>query len=207
MHFARFEKRKGEVEEARVEAHDLNEAIVLIREALELCPQGHPLRFDCLDDLAKRLSDWYKQLGAMQDLNEVIVICREALGPFPQGHPHLFTRYEQLRVVQDFNEAIDLSRAALNLRPRGHHDRSGPLKNLVVRLSDRYKQLEAKEDLGREALELYPRGRPLQFHYLFIISPLATSGSQKCKTLRSSLSLAAKHSTFAHKDTLIDQGR
>ena len=36
--------------------HDLDEAITLDREALDLCLQGHPVRPMSLNNLAKRLS-------------------------------------------------------------------------------------------------------------------------------------------------------
>ena len=65
---------------------DLDEAIVLVREALELCSQGHPNRSIPLNNLANRLSTRYNQLGAMEDLDVAIVLDREALDLCPQGH-------------------------------------------------------------------------------------------------------------------------
>ena len=43
---------------------DLDEAIVLDRAALDLRPQGHPLRSTSLHNLAADLSARYEQLGA-----------------------------------------------------------------------------------------------------------------------------------------------
>ena len=90
---------------------DLQEAIVLDREALDLRPQGHPDRSMSLNNLANRFSALYNQLGAMQDLDKAIVLAREALDLRPQGHPdrsgslvdlarylcHRFTRSTQLQ--------------------------------------------------------------------------------------------------------------
>jgi hypothetical protein len=113
----------------------VDEAIDLDREALELCPHGHPERAASLDQLAIHLGDRYSQLGAMVDLEEAIVLDREVLGLRPQGHPdwssslnnlavHLSTRYKQLGAMVDLDEAIVLDREALGLRPQGHPDRS-----------------------------------------------------------------------------------
>ena len=59
--------------------NDLNNAIVLGREALSLCPPGHANRLMSLYNLAIDLSSRYKQLGRMDDLNDAIVFGREAL--------------------------------------------------------------------------------------------------------------------------------
>ena len=156
---------------------DIEEAIVLDREALSLCPKGHPDRSRSLNNLADGLSTRYKQLGEMQDLHEAIALDREAHDLCPQGHPHrstslnnlavrLSTRYERLGAMQDLHEAIVLDREALGLRPQGHPDRSMSLNNLAVRLSIRYNQLGAMQDLDeaivldREALDLRPQGHP-----------------------------------------------
>jgi CHAT domain-containing protein/tetratricopeptide (TPR) repeat protein len=155
----------------------VDEAIDLDREALELCPHGHPERAASLDQLAIHLGDRYSQLGATGDLEEAIVLDREALGLRPQGHPDrssslnnlavdLSTRYKQLGAMVDLDEAIVLGREALGLRPQGHPDRSSSLNNLAVDLSSRYKQLGAMVDLdeaivlAREALGLFPQGHP-----------------------------------------------
>jgi CHAT domain-containing protein len=140
---------------------DLDEAIILDREALGLCPQGHPHRSVSLNNLAVHLSARYKQLGVMVDLDEAIVLDQEALGLRPQGHPHrsmslnnlaghLSSRYKQLGAMVDLDEAIILGREALGLRPQGHPGRSGSLDNLAHHLRIRFtrsNQLHDKEEL------------------------------------------------------------
>ena len=155
----------------------IDEAIVLDREALELCPPGHPKRHVSLNRLAIHHDDRYKQLGATRDLDEAIVFIREALDLCPQGHPdrpisltnlalHLFARYNQLGAMQDLDEAIVLDREALDLHSHGHPGRPGLLNNFAVHLSSRYSQLGAMQDLDeaivlvREALDIYPQGHP-----------------------------------------------
>ncbi|KAF8431636.1 CHAT domain-containing protein [Boletus edulis BED1] len=136
---------------------DLDEAIVLDREALELCPQGHPDRSMPLNNLAVHLSTRYNQLGAMADLDDAIVLDREALELRPQGHPdrstslnnlaiYLSTRFNQLGAMADLDEAIVLDREALELRPQGHPDRSMSLQSLASALYTRFIQLRQADD-------------------------------------------------------------
>ena len=66
---------------------DLNETIVLDREALSLCPLEHPDRSISLNNLAVDLSSRYNQLGGIDDTNEAIVLGLEALSLRPFGHP------------------------------------------------------------------------------------------------------------------------
>lgn len=99
---------------------DLDEVIVLNREALGLRSKGQPDRSMSLSNLTVGLS-WTTrcyQLGAMQDL----VPDREALNLRPKRHPdrstslsnlalHLSTRCDKLGAMQDLGEAILLNRS------------------------------------------------------------------------------------------------
>ena len=155
----------------------IDDAIVLDRDALELCPPGHHKRSASLSQLAIHLSDHYGQVGATRDLDEAIVRVREALDLFPQGHPDrsislnilaviLSTRYNQLGAIKDLEEATVLGQEALDLCPKGHPNRSVFLNSLAAHLSTRYNQLGAMKDLDaaivrvREALDLRPKGHP-----------------------------------------------
>ncbi|KAN0082887.1 hypothetical protein V8E55_008682 [Tylopilus felleus] len=95
---------------------------VLAREALDLYPQGHPLRCTSLNILSNRLFQRYNQLGATQDLNDAILLSREVLALSPYGHPlrttslvslanSLSYRYKRLGVMHDLEEAIVASTA------------------------------------------------------------------------------------------------
>ena len=99
--FAKFE---------RGETSYIDEAIVVGREALELCPPGHPMRSVSLTWLAIHLGGRYDQLGATRDFEVAIVLDREALDRCPQGHHgrsmslnnlaiRLLTRYNQLGMM------------------------------------------------------------------------------------------------------------
>ena len=144
---------------------DLDEVIVLDREALDLCPQGHPRRSVSLDNLAIRLSHRYKRVGAIKDLDEAIVLNREALDVRPHGHPlrfstlnnlaaGLFNRYEKSAEMEDLDEAIVLGREALSLCSYGHSDRSNLLYNLAGQLHTRLARLVQVQD-EEELFSLY----------------------------------------------------
>jgi hypothetical protein len=66
---------------------DLEEAVSLHREALELRPSPHPHRSDSLYDLAISLHDMFKVTHVLSDLQEAIT-CREELLElhYPVGH-------------------------------------------------------------------------------------------------------------------------
>ncbi|KAF8488619.1 hypothetical protein JB92DRAFT_2756991, partial [Gautieria morchelliformis] len=56
---------------------DLEEAISMHREALQLLPALHPVRSTSLNDFALALWTWFKNYGRQEDLEEAISL-----------HPH-----------------------------------------------------------------------------------------------------------------------
>ncbi|KAF8501303.1 CHAT domain-containing protein [Gautieria morchelliformis] len=158
---------------------DLEEAISLHREALELRPAPHPLRSDSLNNIANALSTRFEQSGRHEDLEEAISLHREALGLLPAPHPlrsnslnnvatALKTRFGRFGRREDLEEAISLHREALELRPAPHPLRSDSLGNIAIALKTRFEQSGRHEDLEeaislhREALELRPPPHPLR---------------------------------------------
>ena len=155
---------------------DLNEAIVLGRDALSLCPpEDEESRLTPSSNLANHLSTRYEQLGEIDDLNEAIILSQDILSLCPPGHPsrstslsnfavYLSTRYDRLGEIDDLNEAIVLGQEVLSLCPPGHPGHSVSLNNFASYLSTRYKQLGRIDDLneaialGRDALLLCPPG-------------------------------------------------
>jgi hypothetical protein len=51
---------------------DLEVAIIYNRQALDLCPPGHPDHSSYLNNLATAVSTCFEQLGKMEDLEEAI---------------------------------------------------------------------------------------------------------------------------------------
>ena len=62
---------------------DLDEAITLGRNALELCPEGHSDRAHSLGNLAISLGTRFSQLGSLADLGEAIAPDCNALELLP----------------------------------------------------------------------------------------------------------------------------
>jgi len=158
---------------------DVQEAIALQRQALELRPSSHPQHSETLRDLIRSLTSRFGRYGKLDDLDEAIRLCREALELHCPGHPErsrslnnlmsaVLTRFEQYGKDKDLEEAIVLQREALELRPPGHPDRSMSLNNLSNAVLTRFEQygkdkaLEEGVVLQREALELRPPGHPLR---------------------------------------------
>ncbi|KDR71376.1 hypothetical protein GALMADRAFT_144057, partial [Galerina marginata CBS 339.88] len=73
--------------EQRGASNDLDEAILLHREALFLRPAPHPDRSSSLNNLANALQTHFQQRGASNDLDEAISLHREALLLRPAPHP------------------------------------------------------------------------------------------------------------------------
>jgi hypothetical protein len=78
--FTRFEQRGID--------KDLNEAITLYKQALDLLPVGHPGRSYTLNNLGNKLSSRFTHRSNENDINEVITLYREVLALYPVGHPH-----------------------------------------------------------------------------------------------------------------------
>jgi len=69
------------------EQEDIDEAISLLRYALEVQPAGHPNRSTSLNNLATSLRSRFEQSGDQDDLDEAISLHRDALELRPAGHP------------------------------------------------------------------------------------------------------------------------
>jgi tetratricopeptide (TPR) repeat protein len=153
---------------------DLDEAIILAREALELRPL--PYRSRSLYWLTSFLWHRFRETRKLADLEEAITLQREALEQPVQPPPHrydhpelrknlavfLSTRFVQTGQLADIEEAVLLGRGALEVEPPPSRGRSDSLDNLALYLSWRFEKtgqladIEEAVHLGREALELRP---------------------------------------------------
>jgi hypothetical protein len=102
-------------------------AITFYREALTLCPPGHPGHPGSLHKLASAVSVRFEQMGKKEDLEEVIELHCEALFLCTPGHPlcsaclntlgnDVHTRFNHFGMMGDLEEAITIHREALTLR-------------------------------------------------------------------------------------------
>jgi tetratricopeptide (TPR) repeat protein len=159
--------------------NDLLRKIRVGREALSVCPQGHPDRATHARRLGYYLYTRHSQTGDVTLLDEAIELSREAMNLRPPGHPNravscatlaasLRARYKQCGDLRLLNEAIELNREALALHPPGHPERSFSCANLAASIHERYKRcgdlglLDEAIELEREVLDLRPPGDPEQ---------------------------------------------
>ncbi|KAJ2930645.1 hypothetical protein H1R20_g6447, partial [Candolleomyces eurysporus] len=152
---------------------DLDKAISLHREALQLRPSPHPDRSFSLDNLGHALLDRHWLTGTMADLEEAISVYRKALELRPLHHllrsdsldnlgGVLLSRHKRTGSTADLKVAISLFREALGLRPSPHPNRSFSLNGLGAALVDCHRltrtmaDLEEAISLLREAIRLRP---------------------------------------------------
>ncbi|KAG6333409.1 hypothetical protein ID866_5679 [Astraeus odoratus] len=180
---------------------DLEEAISLSQQALELHPVGHTNRSLSLCNLANCIQSRYESQGVLGDLEEAISLHQQALGLHPVGHPHrsssLFnlascmkSRYQPQGALEDLEKAIFLLQQALKLYPVGHPNRSSSLFSLANCMESRYKSQRALEDLEeaislyQQALELQPAGHPERSSFLGTLANCIQYRYWSQKTLR-----------------------
>ncbi|KAJ6003558.1 CHAT domain-containing protein [Penicillium canescens] len=156
---------------------DPEEAINVIRQAIDVAPLGHPKRAEWLSYLGVYVSERYSRTGAIVDLEEAIHVARQAVDATPPDHPDragrlsnlgsgLRDRYSRTGAVADLEEAIHVARQAVDATPPDHPDRAGLLSNLGVHLGERYSRTGAIADLdeavnvARQAVDAIPPNHP-----------------------------------------------
>jgi hypothetical protein len=137
---------------------DLEEAIQISRQAVDVTPEDHPNRARRLNSLGVSLRKRYSRTGAMADLEEAIQIGRQAVNVTPEDHPDyarrlnslgvsLRKRYSKTGAIADLEEAIQVGRQAVDVIPEDHPDRAEWLSDLGIGLGDRYSRTGAIADL------------------------------------------------------------
>lgn len=120
---------------------DLDEAIVHLRQALELLPPNHPDRSIGLNNLAGALLVRCEEIGDRADADEAVSNGRLALELTPERHPDRFKscsslaqtlllRFELNKDNVDLDECIHNYRRAVELVPDDYSDRREMFKNL-----------------------------------------------------------------------------
>ncbi|KAL0959570.1 hypothetical protein HGRIS_011280 [Hohenbuehelia grisea] len=186
------------VQTDRYTQSDLDRAVGLETEALQLRPPGHPRCDTILANLAVSLKHQCERTGAQSDLDRAVGLETEALQLRPPGHPlrdtilanlavSLKHQCERTGAQSDLDRAVRLETEALQLRPPGHPLRDTILANLAASLMSQYERTGAQSDLDRavgletEALQLRPPGHPLRDT---ILANLAVSLKHQCIVVR-----------------------
>ncbi|KAJ5060755.1 CHAT domain-containing protein [Bipolaris maydis] len=152
------------------DTNDLDEAMQLMREALEGTQQ------DCTDfseistDLVAILQLRYMRLRDGKDLEEAIVVARKAIEILPQGYRNFATmlsnlsdllgsKFEREKDTELLDEAIQIQQRAIGLAPKGYPHTGVLLNRLGKQLRYRYECTKDSQDLdqaiqaAREALK------------------------------------------------------
>ncbi|TEB36708.1 hypothetical protein FA13DRAFT_1727067 [Coprinellus micaceus] len=104
---------------------ELDESILLSREALGLSPPGHGDYSKILNELSWSLISRYEAQGLIEDLEESIRLGRQALALQRIGYPRRYNPLETLAKSLHFqpehlDEALQLSRESVSLISPGH---------------------------------------------------------------------------------------
>jgi hypothetical protein len=155
----------------------LQETIVVDRQALSLCGQGHQDRATCCDNMGNSLRMLYERAGDLHILAEAIKLEREALALRPAGHPDrllscgnlgtlLMLYYQRMGDSHLLDESISLQREMHDITPVQHPNRAVSCGNLAMSLKLSYQRtgnhrlLDEAIDLERQALRLFSKGHP-----------------------------------------------
>ena len=155
----------------------LNQAIVVYRHGLELCPKDGSQLTRMYGRLAFALWHCFERTGSMVYLSEAILMDREALSLCPKPHPdrssslanlgvRLWGRFQRTGSMADLEEAILMHRESLSLCPTSHPDRSASLENLGLGLVEHFTMTGSMTDIEeailmhRESLSLCPAPHP-----------------------------------------------
>ncbi|KAG6329886.1 hypothetical protein ID866_9203 [Astraeus odoratus] len=185
--------------EAQGALGDLQEAITLHKQGLELCPVGHPDRSLCLDNLANCMKCKYESHKVLLYLEEAISLNQQALELHPVGHAnrpsslmHLAAcikcRYEAQKTLGDLEDALSLYQQALELCPDGHPDRPACLMYLATCMQCKYDLQGEMKDLleaillFQQALDLCPSGSKM---WVSVARKLVSSLEDKFKQTKS----------------------
>ncbi|EIN03484.1 hypothetical protein PUNSTDRAFT_139480 [Punctularia strigosozonata HHB-11173 SS5] len=162
---------------------DLNEAIKLSQQSLDLRPSGSPSRDIALNNHATILIMRYEKTGDPEDLRQAIDTYERTLALRPEGHPNrsvslanlavaITSRFRAQGSADDMDGALELLYQSLELTPAPHSRRPYSLMNIAVLLVSRYHQFQEARDLDEcvrlldQMGELCGEGHSLRVAYL-----------------------------------------
>ncbi|ENH70299.1 Putative 30S ribosomal protein S17P-like protein [Fusarium oxysporum f. sp. cubense race 1] len=162
---------------------DLDEAIQISREAVNMTPVDSPDRAGRLSNCGIRLAEKYSVTEEMSDLKDAIGIMREVLEVTPSDDPDramymnnlgtaLADQYAQTSKMADLNESIHITQQAIDAAVEDYSDRPMYLNSLALRLGDRYVRTGEGADLDnalsiiRDAINSAPDDSPDRGLYL-----------------------------------------
>ncbi|KAI0316762.1 TPR-like protein [Amylostereum chailletii] len=154
---------------------DVDKAICLQREAVDLTPEDHTNKHVYLNGLAASFVRRYARLGDFADIESAICLRRQAIDLTAEDYPYkhvylnglgasLTERFRRLGDIVDIDSAIRVEREAVDLAPEGYIMKPTYLNSLGHYLMLRFERLGDLADVDSairvqsEAANLTPEG-------------------------------------------------
>ncbi|KAI6011586.1 hypothetical protein EDC04DRAFT_2958771 [Pisolithus marmoratus] len=136
---------------------DLEGAVVLGNEGVELCPQGHPDRAKCIYPLSCGLWATFQRHPPMPGPGRPRSVRHptsnaDAAFTFHDLSQHLWDKFQKQPVIADLDEAICLFTYALELQLPEHCNYAASLKNLAVLIGERVQGLTPSSELNESVM-------------------------------------------------------
>ncbi|KAJ7899683.1 hypothetical protein B0H13DRAFT_2518540, partial [Mycena leptocephala] len=161
---------------------DLNKALQLAAESVELMPVDHTERPSCLQCLAVLLGERYQALGNISDLEQALGVARSCVQVSAADHLQcyflcclamLLTEiYKVSKEVHYLDEGLKVARDSVKLAPDFHPERPACLHGLSALLSEKYSKfkdirfLNQALEMSQESVKFLPRKHRDRLGYL-----------------------------------------
>ncbi|KAF5342847.1 hypothetical protein D9758_013351 [Tetrapyrgos nigripes] len=165
------------------ELGDIELAIRVMQQAVDLTPDAHADKARRLNDLGDALQRRFERLGELGDIELAIRVMQQAVDLTPDGHADkahqlnnlgnaLQRRFERLGELGDIELAIRVMQQAVDLTPGGHADKARRLNDLGNALQCRFERLGELGDIElairvmQQAVDLTPDGHAGKAYHL-----------------------------------------
>ena len=153
---------------------DIDIAIMILREAMEMTPENQPARVDMLSNLGAMLATRYEKIGDVGDLEEAIQLTRQGLSATSNTSATslrnlgqmLENQFKVTENVADLEEAIQTTGQALDVGPDDNSTRAKWSRSLSDSFISLYHQTEKVADLeeavqlAHQAVDMTPKDHP-----------------------------------------------
>lgn len=130
---------------------DIDEAIAVMRQALELTPDDHAIKPMYVGNLGNSLLRRFEHSNNRRDIDDAVLAMRQAVELSPDAHAHkprylsnlgnvLLSRFKYFDDLPDIEEALSALKQAIELTPNGHSYKVTYLSSLGDSFLTRYKR-------------------------------------------------------------------
>ncbi|THU81820.1 TPR-like protein, partial [Dendrothele bispora CBS 962.96] len=162
---------------------DIDNAILVQQQALDLTPDGSPHKAILLQNIGNAFIHRFEHLGELKDIENAILVKQQAIGLAPDGYAGkaswlnnlgnaFFRRFEHLHELGDIENAILFNQQAVDLTPDDHAGKATILNSLGSAFIRRFEYLKQLQDIEnailvyQQAVNLTPNGHALKAAWL-----------------------------------------